>query len=121
MELELQKELRMMMIILVALGLITGLILGISGIPMIIGLTITIGFLLYIISALIYSNSRFIFLGLMVGGDIGSIITLFSHPLVLPFLIIERGNGHISIDIDFVQIIVFAEIIYQIIKYLKRR
>ncbi|MFP3144464.1 MAG: hypothetical protein RXQ93_05575 [Caldisphaera sp.] len=116
-----QRELRLMLIILAALGLVTGLILGISGIPMVIGLTITIGFLLYIISGLIYANSRFIFLGLMIGGDIGSILTLFSHPLILPFLIIERGSGHVSIDIDFVQIIVFAEIIYQIIKYLKRR
>ncbi|AFZ70946.1 hypothetical protein Calag_1229 [Caldisphaera lagunensis DSM 15908] len=116
-----EKELRIMMIILVSLGIMTGLILGITGIPMIDGLTVTIGFILYIVFGLIYPKSRFIFLGVMVGGDVGAIITLFSHPLVLPFVIIERGRGHSSIDIDFVQIIVFIEVIYYIItKKIKR-
>lgn len=115
-----EKELKIMLIILIVLGIVTGLILGISGVPMIIGLTITIGFLLYVIFGILYPPARYIFLGLMVGGDIGSILTLFSHPLVLPFVIIERGNGHQSIDIDFVQIIVFAEIVYQILKYIAK-
>lgn len=116
-----EKELKIMLMILVALGLVTGLILGISGIPMIDGLTVTIGLILYIFAILIYPPSRFIFLGVMIGGDIGAILTLFSYPLVLPFLIIERGKGHESIDIDFVQIIVFIEIIYYLIKKLLKR
>ena len=116
-----EREIKIMLMILSALGLVTGLILGISGIPMVDGLTVTIGFILYIIAILIYPPSRFIFLGVMVGGDIGAILALFSHPLVLPFLIIERGKGHESIDVDFVQIIVVIEILYYIIKKLLKR
>ncbi|MGC8566269.1 MAG: hypothetical protein ACP5I6_06045 [Caldisphaera sp.] len=112
-----KKELKIMILMLSILMFSIGIIFGITGMPIIAGLTITIALILYLVSWVIYSNARYVFLGLMIGGDIGSMISIFSHPLILPFVIIERGRGHESIDIDFVQIISFLELIYYIMKY----
>lgn len=41
----------------------------------------------------------------------GAIISYYSHPVILPFVIIERSGEHVSLNIDFVQIVILSEII----------
>jgi len=102
------------------LMLVVGIILGITSSPMVVGLTVTIGFIFYILLWIFYPPFRYPFLFLMIGGDIASIVFILFRPLVLPFLIIESGNGHSSIIVDFVQIISVIELAYYLYKRRKR-
>ena len=47
---------------------------------------------------------------------IGSIISYYSRPLILPLVIIERSHLHKSINIDFVQIIILIEVLRHLSK-----
>ncbi len=102
------------------LMLAVGIILGITSSPMVVGLTVTIGFIFYILLWIFYPPFRYPFLFLMIGGDIAAIAFVLFHPLVLPFLIIESGNGHSSVIVDFVQIISVIELVYYLYNRRKR-
>ncbi|MEB3765506.1 MAG: hypothetical protein GSR77_05010 [Desulfurococcales archaeon] len=85
--------------------------LGISGKPAVSSITISLLIIVYAITiSLSESYIKYVLVAL-VSTHIGSIISYYSSPLILPFVIIERSTNYSSINIDFVQIILAYEII----------
>ncbi len=85
--------------------------LGISGKPTVSSITISLLIIVYAVTiSLSESYIKYVLVAL-VSTHIGSIISYYSSPLILPFVIIERSANYSSINIDFVQIILAYEII----------
>ncbi|MEM0491034.1 MAG: hypothetical protein QXO93_01755 [Acidilobaceae archaeon] len=91
--------------------LLVGLTLGLNSRPEISSYMIIGGVLAYLITSIIIPKTRWIPLALTLGIHIGSIITYYSDPLVLPFIVIERHMGKQAINIDIIQILIAYEVI----------
>ncbi|MGC9209777.1 MAG: hypothetical protein ACP5FT_00675 [Acidilobus sp.] len=101
-----------------------GFVASYSG-PLATGVVIDVGLLLYIIALLSYTKARFVPLGLMLGADIGHLIydvsVLDARVVLYPLIeVLVSVTGHVSYNVDVVQTIVFAEVIYAVYRAVTR-
>ncbi len=87
------------------------LTIGILGKPMLSSIIISLLIISYalLISFTDESYSKYIVVALT-ATHVGSIITYYSNPIIMPFIIIERHSENYSLNIDIVQIIVIYEL-----------
>ncbi len=87
------------------------LTIGILGKPMLSSIIISLLIISYalLISFTDESYSKYIVVAL-IATHVGSIITYYSNPIIMPFIIIERHGENYSLNIDIVQIIVIYEL-----------
>ncbi len=113
---------RLFSIILSAFVALIFLTIGLSGNPRLVSSIIWITLAIYIILLSVEGYAEFAWLAVvaMVSAHIGALVSYYSNPLVLPFVIIERGRGHESLNIDIVQIVLLVEIIRQYLRYRKK-
>lgn len=104
-------ELHIAYILLCAIMLILGLILGFNGRPEVTSYMIAGGIVAYLITSILIPVARWAPLMLTLGIHIGAIISYYSNPIVLPFVIVERWGERTIINIDVIQVILAYEII----------
>ena len=85
--------------------------LGLSGNPELVSIVMWLLLAFYLVSSAISDDVKLRLLSVLAMASLhfGAIISYYSNPLLLPFVIIERNAGHSSINIDFVQAILVFE------------
>ncbi len=85
--------------------------LGLSGSPELASIVMWLLLAFYLASSTISDDVKLRLLTVisMASLHFGAVASYYSHPLVLPFVIIERSANHSSVNIDFVQAIIVFE------------
>jgi len=100
--------------LLLALGVMIG-----DGSPLASGLAVDLGVLVYLAALLSYPRLRLLPLGFVVGSDVGHMIyvaralaaKVFLYP---PVWVLASSAGHVSLNVDPVQVLLLAEVLYLI-------
>ncbi len=86
-------------------------VLGLAGNPLLSSVSVDSLIILYALMLSFAPEISYIPVVAMAAVHAGSIISYYGHPLVLPFVIIERHGRYRSMSIDFIQILVAYEIV----------
>ena len=89
--------------------LLAGVEMGLSGRPLPVSYLIMVSVVLYTLLSLVSSPLRIPPLVLALGLHVGALISYYSDPLILPLIIIERGQNGDSINIDLIQVLLLLE------------
>ena len=105
-------------IIMLGFIFIIFLTVGLAGSPKASSIVVWIllaGYVVLATASSEYSRYTWMLATALVGVHIGSIASYYSNPIIYPFIIIERGAGHESVNIDIVQLVVLVELVKYII------
>ncbi len=82
-----------------------------GGHPLAASMTIVGLLVAYLVLALFTTPIRWIPLAAALGIHLGSVMTYYSNPLILPLIVVERLGDKASINIDIVQLAIAYEIV----------
>ncbi len=90
------------------------------------GLAVDLGLLMYVMALLTYAKARYVPLGLMLGADSGHLVyeaeVLHARVALYPLVeVLTSITGHVSYDVDLVQLIVLVEVLYALYVVASRR
>ncbi|PVU73861.1 hypothetical protein DDW07_00945 [Acidilobus sp. SCGC AC-742_E15] len=107
--------------LLLALGVMIG-----DGGPLASGLAVDLGILVYLVTLLLYPRLRLLPLGFVVGSDVGHLIyvarALAAKVLVYPPVwVLVSLTGHVSLNVDPVQVLLLAEVVYLVYRIVSVR
>ncbi len=107
--------------VLSAIAALLGALLSMTASRVTVGASAALSLLLYILFLVLYPSLRFLFLGFMVGVDVGSFIydvrILHAKVTVYPmFFLLTSSLGKVSLNVDVVQVIIVLEVVYFIVK-----
>ncbi len=98
-----------------------GIVLGFSSGPLGAGVTIVISMIIYILLFTFGAEIRMPFLMLALGTHIGFLYKYWEHITILPLFYITKDKLGGSLAFDYVQLLVYLEIFFDIRSLLKKR
>jgi hypothetical protein len=107
--------------LLLALGVMIG-----DGSPLASGLAVDLGVLVYLVALLSYPRLRLLPLGFVVGSDVGHLVyvarVLAAKVLIYPPVwVLVSLTGHVSLNVDPVQALLLAEVVYLVYRLVSVR
>jgi hypothetical protein len=107
--------------LLLALGVMIG-----DGSPLASGLAVDLGVLVYLVALLSYPRLRLLPLGFVVGSDVGHLVyvarVLTAKVLIYPPVwVLVSLTGHVSLNVDPVQALLLAEVVYLVYRLVSVR
>ena len=107
--------------LLLALGVMIG-----DGSPLASGLAVDLGVLVYLVALLSYPRLRLLPLGFVVGSDVGHLVyvarALAAKVLIYPPVwVLVSLTGHVSLNVDPVQALLLAEVVYLVYRLVSVR
>jgi len=107
--------------LLLALGVMIG-----DGSPLASGLAVDLGILVYLVTLLSYPRLRLLPLGFVVGSDVGHLVyvarVLAAKVLIYPPVwVLVSLTGHVSLNVDPVQALLLAEVVYLVYRLVSVR
>ena len=107
--------------LLLALGVMIG-----DGGPLASGLAVDLGILVYLVTLLLYPRLRLLPLGFVAGSDVGHLIYVaraLAAKVVIypPMWVLVSLTGHVSLNVDPVQVLLLAEVVYLLYRLVSAR
>ena len=100
-------------IALLVLAIAAGATITLAGGPMGASIIVDIAIIAYALLLTSDPIDRHVVLAVAVGAHTAAILLYYSHPLILPFVVLERGKHGTTLDIDLVQILLAYEVIFE--------
>lgn len=90
-----------------------GLTMGYAAGPFGASVVVDVAIVAYAVLLSTYVEARWIPLSLAIGTHLAAILSYYSHPIPLPFLILERGKHGYTMNIDLVQALIGYDLLFE--------
>ncbi|MEB3846925.1 MAG: hypothetical protein GSR74_02985 [Desulfurococcales archaeon] len=109
---DLNEELGLYLVV-VFLALLVGATVTLAGGPLGASVLVDISIIAYALLVTSNITARHAVIALALGAHIAALLKYYSHPIVLPFVIVERGAHGYTLDIDLVQAVIAYELVFE--------
>lgn len=107
------EEYREAYITVCVFAFLIGATVGFTSGPLGSSILVDLAILLYAVLLTIAPSIRWVGISLAAGTHVAALLSYYSNPLPLPFIILERGLHGYTLNVDLVQAVIFYELVFE--------
>lgn len=108
-----EEEYKQAYIVVCLFAFLVGATIGYVSGPLGSSILIDLAILFYAILLTVAPQIRWVGISLAAGTHIAALLSYFSNPIPLPFIILERNSHGYTLSIDLVQAVIFYELLFE--------